>query len=373
MMTQTLISPLLGNFNAIRLEIAMKRRQLTGKQLSVKSDITPATVSRLLKDHHQPEIETAQAIADALHYPLEFFFQDSVEVISRENVSFRSLARMKAAERDSAIAAGSIGLIVSDWVDRTFNLPAANVPDLRELSPANAAKALRDQWCLGEKPVKSMIRLLEHNGVRVFSLAENTVNVDAFSFWHGHRPYTFLNNIKTAEHSNFDMAHELGHLVLHQHAKVNESKESEREANEFAAELLMPKTDVLAKAPRFVTSETIIKSKGRWKVSALALAGRLKSVGRLTDWQYRSICIDLTKRGYRKSEPIGIERESSVIWTKVFQQLWASKITKESIASELHIPLAELDSIVFGLERPSHLLVGGMGIKLLGGDQYQRS
>ena len=55
-----------------------------------------------------------------------------------------------------------------------------------------------------------MLHVLEAKGVRVFSLAENTRNVDAFSSWREERPFVFLNMQKTAERSRFDAAHELG-------------------------------------------------------------------------------------------------------------------------------------------------------------------
>ena len=42
-----------------------------------------------------------------------------------------------------------------------------------------------------------MIKLLESKGVRVFSLAENTKNVDAFSCWRNGTPYVFLNTFRS--------------------------------------------------------------------------------------------------------------------------------------------------------------------------------
>ena len=69
----------------------------------------------------------------------------------------------------------------------------------------------------------------------------------------------------------------------------------------------------------------------------------------ISDWQYRSFCIELGRRGYRQGEPIGIDRETSIVWQKVFSQLWSEKTTKQEVADELHIPLVELESIVFGV------------------------
>src|SRR5437868_12463587 len=96
-------------------------------------------------------------------------------------------------------------LELSDWVESEFRLPVANILDLScETSPEAAAQMIRQFWGLGEKPIGNVLGLLEVNGILVFSLAENTATVDAFSFWRNHRPFVFLNNYKSAEHSIYD-------------------------------------------------------------------------------------------------------------------------------------------------------------------------
>lgn len=258
---------------------------------------------------------------------------------------------MGAKERDAAIAAGSLGLQLSDWVETRFSLPTPNLLDLSyETNPEAAARSLRQYWGLGEKSVGNMIGLLETHGVRVFSLSENTRTVDAFSFWRDDRPYIFLNNFKTAERSIFDSAHELGHLVLHRHGGPrDQSRAAEREANAFASAFLMPANDVRARMPRFIDVKVVIKAKTRWRVSAVAMAHRLHSLGLLSEWRYKSICIELGKRGYRTGEPDGIERETSIVWKKVLSQLWNERTSKNEIARALHIPLDELEGLVWGL------------------------
>lgn len=257
---------------------------------------------------------------------------------------------MSAKERDAAIAAGSLGLQLSDWVEREFSLPTANLLDLSyETDPEIAARSLRQFWGIGEKPISNMIGLLEVNGVRVFSLSENTAAVDAFSFWRDERPFIFLNNFKTAEHSIFDAAHEVGHLVMHRHAGTQPSRAAEREANAFASALLLPARDVRARMPRFITVDLIIEAKKRWRVSAMAMAYRLRTLRLLTEWQYKSACIELGRRGYRSGEPDGLERETSRIWQKVLSQLWSERRTKSHIANSLHIPLDELEGLIWGV------------------------
>ena len=94
----------------------------------------------------------------------------------------------------------------------------------------------------------------------------------------------------------------------------------------------------------------------------MAFAYRLNTLKILSDWQYKSICIELGKRGYRSGEPEGIERETSVVWKKILCALWAEKTTKNDIADELNLPLAELEGLIWNLvgeerrpprERPS--------------------
>jgi Zn-dependent peptidase ImmA (M78 family) len=111
----------------------------------------------------------------------------------------------------------------------------------------------------------------------------------------------------------------------------------------------MPRGSVLAAAPRFPTVETLIKTKKLWSVSVAALAHRLHSLDLLSEWHYRGLCIEMTKRGYRKAEPEGVPRETSQVLNKVFAALREEGISKSDVARELCIHPSELDALVFGL------------------------
>jgi Zn-dependent peptidase ImmA (M78 family) len=336
-------------FNGKRLSLARKRRGLNGKGLAERAGLSPITISRM-ENGENPDDETIARLADALKYPEGFFFGDDPEEVDTGAVSFRSLTKMSAKERDAAIAAGSLGLQLSDWLEEEFTLPTPNVADLSyETDMEVAARLMRQYWGLGEKPISNMLGLLEVHGVRVFSLSENTASVDAFSFWRDGKPYIFLNTFKSAEHSIFDAAHELCHLVVHRQATPQRSPVAEREANAFASAFLMPTADVRSRMTRFITVDEIIKAKKRWRVSAMAMAYRLHTLGLLSDWRYKSVCIELGRRGYRSEEPDGIEREQSAIWKKVLTQLWAERLTKSDIAKKLNVPADEIENLIWGL------------------------
>lgn len=337
-------------FNAKRLSLARKRRRLTGKALAEKAGIAIDTVSRLEKGNNEPDEITVSKLARATNFPVEFFYEPDVEEIDTGAVSFRSFSKMSAREREAAVSAGSLGLQLNDWVEKRFGLPKANLIDLSyETNPAVAANLLRQHWGLGERPIGNMLGLLETNGVRVFSLSENTASVNAFSFWRDDKPFVFLNNFKTAESSIFDTAHELGHLVMHKHGDPKESRAAEREADAFASAFLMPENDVRSRVPRSPSVEIVLKAKLRWRVSAMAMAYRMHTLNIVSEWQYKSLCIELAKRHYRSSEPIGVERETSLIWKKILTHLWSERTTKTDIAKALRLPLDEVEGLIWNL------------------------
>lgn len=341
-------------FNPKRLILARKRRGLSGKGLAELAKLSPVTVSRIENGENLPDEETITRFSRALNYPRDFFFSDDPQELDTGAVSFRSLTKMSARERDAAISAGAIGIEMNAWLEAEFNLPRPNLIDLGyESDLETAARSLRNHWGLGEKPIGNMIGLLEVNGIRVYSLAEDTASVDAFSFWRDQTPYIFLNTFKSAEHSIFDAAHEVCHLVCHRHAGSERSRIAEREAQAFASAFLMPANDVRARMTRFITVDNIIAAKSRWRVSAMALAYRLHALGLLTEWRYKSACIELGRRGYRTGEPQGITRETSSIWKKVFAQLWKEKVTKVDIAKRLNLPPDEVESLIWGLTGPT--------------------
>lgn len=271
---------------------------------------------------------------------------------------------MTAGMRDAALTAGSFGFLVSDWVEQRFDLPSVNVPDLHLYQAATAARALREEWQLGEKPISNMIHLLESKGVRVFSLAENTAKVNAFSLWRNSTPFVFLNTFKSAESSRFDAAHELGHLVLHQDGETT-GREAEDQANAFASEFLMPRGDVLATIPREVHLTKMIHAKKRWRVSVAALNYRLHKLGITSDWRYRDLCIQISTHGFAKKEPEPIQRERSVVWEKVLKALWAEKVTVSDIAAGLFLPEDEVRALVLGISAADRPAAGGAPLRLV--------
>ena len=115
----------LETFNHKRLNLAGKRRRLTAKAVAINTGLSPLTISRLEKGENQPDDATVDKLAKALSFPRSFFYDDDPEEIDTQAVSFRSLTKMSAKERDAALSAGVLGLQLSDWVEERFSLPEA--------------------------------------------------------------------------------------------------------------------------------------------------------------------------------------------------------------------------------------------------------
>lgn len=335
--------------NASRLAVARKRRGLTLTNLAELSGLSTRTLSSFEKGRGRPSTESVTTLAEALAVSVNFLTCSDLDEIPVGAVSFRALSKMTARQRDSALGAGRIAILINEWIEGRFDLPKPDIPSLTGRDPESAAEEVRARWGLGEKPVSNVLHLLEAHGVRVYSLTQDNAQLDAFSlFWRG-QPFVFLSTMKSAERGRFDAAHELGHLVLHGEHEMPHGPEAEVEANRFAAGFLMPRASVLAAGLRYATVDRILRAKTTWTVAAMALTHRLSELGLLTEWGYRSACVQLSRMGYRRSEPNGASRESSQLLAKVFQSLRAEGVRPADIAADLGITPNELRSHVFGL------------------------
>jgi Zn-dependent peptidase ImmA (M78 family) len=183
-------------------------------------------------------------------------------------------------------------------------------------------------------------------------LAIEAREVDAFSVWHKGTPFVFLNTIKSAEHSRFDAAHELAHLVHDSHSTLHgeaHSPDMERQANAFASAFLMPRDSIIAYKHNFPTLSQLIELKRVWGVSLAALAYRMNQLSLLTEWSYRNLCIQLATHGYRTKEPSPMGPEASQMLTKVFDALRAEGLHRSDIARELSLLQEDIDNLTFCL------------------------
>lgn len=334
-------------FSASRLVVARRRARLSQADLADKVQVTQAAISDYERGRHRPSPDVVDRLAAATRFYPSFLRGADVRQLRPQEVTFRSLSRLSAPNRDAALAAGVLATIVSSWIDERFHLASPTLADLRGEQAEPAAQAVRGLLRLGEAPIANMVHVLEALGVRVYSLAEECADLDAFSFWHDGLPYVLLNSAKSAERSRMDAAHELAHLVLHRHAPA--SRAIERDATDFASALLMPPASMRAQAPTIVTLDGAMTMKRIWGVSLAAVVARLRTLDLISDWTYRRLFIEIGKRGWRTREPQPMPRERSQVLDKVFSALRDDGLDRADVAQQTGVPIEELASLTFAL------------------------
>lgn len=344
--------------NPSRLTAARKRQGWTITRLSQESGLSTKSLSSYENDHHQPDEANLHRLAEALRVAPSFLESDDLDELPLDAVSFRALSKMTARTRDRGLASARIALLLDEWIGERFKLPPADVPSLTGRDPELAAQEVRARWGLGEQPIRNVIHLLEAHGVRVFSLTQDNQDLDAFCTTWRRQPYVFLATNKSAERGRFNAAHELGHLVLHGEDRIPHGQASEDEANRFAASLLMPHSSVLAQGLRNAPADRLLQAKKKWGVAAMAMAHRANEMGLMSEWSYRTACVDLSRMGYRRGEPGGLQKESSQLLTKVLQQLAATGVGIKDIATDIGLNPAEVRAHMFGLA-PTSITGGG--------------
>lgn len=239
---------------------------------------------------------------------------------------------------------------IDRWISARYVLPAVSLPSFAGNDPKTAAQLLRGVWGLGTKPLPNLIQLCESRGIRVYSLPPFADAVDAYSMWWSGTPYVFLARRKSPERIRFDLAHEVGHLVLHD-AEPCATTAVEREADAFASEFLMPAASIVEYLSPTPSVNDILAVRSQFKVSAMALAFAAHKAGRISDWTYRQVCIELSTRGFRTSEPGGMPNyEMSRVFPQVLSRSNTRRVTARGIAKDLDLPLSDVHALTFGTE-----------------------
>jgi Zn-dependent peptidase ImmA (M78 family) len=172
--------------------------------------------------------------------------------------------------------------------------------------PTSAAMLARSGMGLSpDTPILHLTNVLERNGVLILALPMSIETLDAFSSWAGQDPrwpvIAFVSG-KPGDRLRFSIAHELGHLVMHQSPRSSFA-ELERDANRFAAEFLLPDQAMRQEITTPITLSSLTQLKRRWLVSTQALIRRAYDLELATERQYRYLMQQLSQRGWRIREP----------------------------------------------------------------------
>lgn len=286
-------------FDPARLTQARFAAGLSKAKLAERVGVTPAAIGQYESRVVTPRRDLLPVLARELRVPVSYFATGRpIGRVDGSQAHFRSLRSTSARDRSKAIA-----FIEQVWeltfaLEKKVRFPDLNLPpvDRGHTTPSHAAQALRDHWGLGVKPVKHLVALVESHGVVVslLTMANGDVaRVGAFSTSHLARPVIVVTpeRAKSVFVYRFTVAHELGHLLLHGEAAPGD-KQQEREADQFAAEFLTPRSQIENLLPRTVNLSRLDELSRHWGVSVDSLLLRMKETGAVSEASVR--------RGYQK-------------------------------------------------------------------------
>ncbi|MEX2459010.1 MAG: ImmA/IrrE family metallo-endopeptidase [Actinomycetota bacterium] len=208
------------------------------------------------------------------------------------------------------------------------------------------AQEVRRQWGLDAGPVADVAALMEGHGVLLARPLLATRQVDAFSVAFEDHPVVLLGADKgKRDRSRFDAAHELGHLVMH--GPDYPQAEAERQAQQFAAALLMPQRDIRNELPARVDWNRLLALKGRWGTSIASLLYRARTLRVMKEPEYIRASKGLSARGWRVDEPGNLgPPEAPRLLSEAVRLAEEAGHTLLDIASEAGVPPEELSLIL---------------------------
>jgi Zn-dependent peptidase ImmA (M78 family)/DNA-binding XRE family transcriptional regulator len=290
---------------AERIKEAREARGFTRELFAERLGISTQAVGQYEVGQHTPGPEIISRIIQLASLPPSFFSADRAR--NRERTSspnWRSLVRMSRPDRLRIARRLEWAADVVEYIERFIELPKVNLPTILEPNGTDdfealeqAAETVRDAWRLGNSPIRHLAPTLETNGIVLIRERVNCDDMDAVSQWQGSRPYILLADDKNSlPRENFDLAHELLHLLAHAHVEVTSENLAtvERQANYFAGAFLLPRKSF----PQEVLSTSVnyfLELKERWRVSVQAMVYRCKDLGLLNKHQVAYLWRQMSK------------------------------------------------------------------------------
>lgn len=356
--------------------------EFSRSQLAEELGITEQAVWQYENGYVSPKLEVVNKMKTLFKVKSAYFFREDLlensqpENIRIERIAYRSESINSAMKTQSELVHVKFLDAFIKKIGKKIKYPKNEILSLRqqvleylnsnqdverELQIRYIAQLARRHINLSDDNNKNFLFHLEKSGVFIFekSIGET---IDAYSLWtEDDIPYIVLGNIKkSAARRNFDLAHELGHLLLHYKTEFNmldkpAYKIKEDEAHLFASEFLMPMkafTEDVSKINKVSNPDAYRELKEKWLVSLQAMAMRARNLELITHQQFRYFFMSINKNGYRKEEPLDavlpIEKPMKV--RSILQLILEKKIIDlEQLTEELKVDIKFLACIT-GIE-----------------------
>ncbi len=329
-----------------QLTFAREYRGLTQTELASRiPGLSQSNLSKFEKGLQTLSDELLTRILNHLNFPLSFL---EIAISNGEESShYRKKATIPMKERARISRENKlIGYIIDCMSDEIsypeYRLPAIDIE--YGYTPQAVASHVRKLFHLGDYPIFEPMRLIESMGVIIAEAPAQYQDFDGVSIItdKGNR-VIIINKYMSNDRKRFTLAHELGHIIMHHGFLIPDYRDIEKEANEFASEFLMP-SEVIRPSLRNLRFPSLPILKQYWLCSMAAIIKRAKDLAAITPEKAQYLMIELSRRGYRKNEPVEIPIDRPVLMMQAFRMFTTTLgYTPQQMAQTFHLPTDVID------------------------------
>jgi Zn-dependent peptidase ImmA (M78 family)/DNA-binding XRE family transcriptional regulator len=338
-----------------RVREAREAAGLTDEQFADLLGVTRQAVGHYETGQGSPRGEVLKRIIAVTGQPPSFFTTQRKRAGERFRVpNWRSLKRMQRPDRLRIGRRLEWAYDIVEYLETFINLPPVNVPsfdfDGTDNGIEDIADALRLFWGLGLSPIHDLAPILEYNGFIIVEEYVRCDDMDAVSRWQGGRPFILCAKENDSNPRRiFNLAHELGHIIIHSGIEVNSENidRIEKQANRFAGAFLMPRQS-FAREVASTSIDYFMFLKERWRVAIAAMVYRCRELSILNQNQVEYLWKQMNARKIRKKEPLDAAFPLSaptVLASGVTMLLSAGKRSAAEIVDAIALNAKDIESI----------------------------
>lgn len=324
-----------------RIRQAREYCGLTQLGLAKGIGVNQSSIAHIENGRNVPSMEILKLISERTGFLPSFFEKEPTVDFPLGSLVFRARSSLSAREFNQAHQHARVLFEQVKEMSGKLNIPSVRLPVTPE-DPSKAARVTRVNLGLSpDLPIKNLIKTIEKKGVLVLVIPIVLKKIDAFSTWvdlESETPLIVISAGKPTDRLRFSVAHELGHLVMHQVHKGWFSQ-LEKDADKFAADFLLPGTAMKQVLVSPITLTSVARLKLRWGVSMQALIRRARDLDLITNRQYRYLFEQLSARGWRKREPSNLDlpEEKPQLVAKMIEEVYGSSNPLKEYATDMSL------------------------------------
>ena len=345
---------MLLHINPGMLILARESRGISQSELANVLGVSQGKLSKAEKGEQSLPVGIIEKLPNSLNYPQDFFYLETPNMplghyYYRRNITIpqKILVQMEASIK---IFRKNIDALLDAIELPPYNFLSYNTI---EEDPEEIARKVRFQLNISKGPISNMADIIENNGIIIIKTDLFNDKVDGLSTISekGAR-IIFLNSRKPNDRQRFSLAHELGHLLMHWNDIPKSPDNVENEANRFASELLLPKSEII-NSLKNLNFPKLGELKRYWKVSMHSIVCKAHELGVINQNEYRNLQINFSRYKMTKNEPIQLPEEQPSIFREIIKlHLNELGYSNEELARVLCLNLSEFEDRFIFSDRP---------------------